>query len=148
MKILGFFMKILNFFLMILRIGCQILGLILLTYSLYGVVIMYISFKKCIYDIERGELGEIMYRDEKICIIRQNKASGPLYEFDQITIQNGKKYLLAHPEASCFLFIYEHGDHKGQRYSSPQSIEKLLGTFNNYYEDASVHQLLEYYTKY
>lgn len=137
-------MQVRLFFLKILGFCC----LILVTYLLYGLVISSISLKKCISDVERGKLGGIMYRDEKICIIRQNMTPGALLEFDQIKIHNGKKYLLSFPDACCFKTLYEYENRRGQRYLSAQSIENILANFNNYYEDSSVIQLMKYYINY
>ena len=136
-----------QFFLILLKmlgIGC----LVLVTYLLYGLVISSISLKKCISDIERGKLGEVMYRDEKICIIRQNIPSKVLLEFDQIKIRDGKEYLLSYPDAYCFKIVYEYKNRREKTCLSAQSIENILANFNNYYEDASVIQLMKYYTNY
>ncbi len=137
-------MQVRLFFLKILEIS----SLILVTYLLYGLVISSISLKECISDVERGKLGEIMYHDEKICIIRQNMPSKALLEFDQIKIHNGKKYLLSFPDACCFKTLYEYENRREQRYLSTQSIENILANFNNYYEDSSVIQLMKYYINY
>lgn len=115
----------------------------LFLYILYGWAVASISLNESISAVERGDRAEIMYRDEKVCIVRCHSLKWFMLEFDCIELSNGKNYMLSYPDACCFKFIYENRRKDGNM--AYESIENILDGFNNYYENSSAGKMLEYY---
>ena len=122
--------------------------LLLVVYMLHALLVTSISLRKINFEDEGKKQENTMYCDDTIHIIRYNMSSDLLLEFDRIEVQNGKAYLLALPDTSCFKTIYKIEKQRKKSGMSQIDVEKMLSTFNNYYEKRSVIQLLKCYINY